>query len=243
VEYIKEEHVEDEVLLREALAAPEHFVNKWNELLSRFYTRLPAERLRELLLSPKRAAVLGGLFIVDEIHDRAHPVLAEVVSLTRHADSGIRAAAYYAITSCAQGGQEAVFVHALRGLLDPDVSCRIAAMSIAARAKAVVLDAVLPILRETDPGLHDGVKGLLGDATIQTSLIRQWARMEPVYRRFAAVVAARDQSHWLMLAWLICTCDDADIRDFALHFTRSRVAWLVKTQEMIERAAKKTTVS
>ena len=231
-----EGNVENEELVRQAVFAPEQFASKWNELLSRFDADLPAERLRSLLLSPKAEAVLGGLFIVDEIAERAHPVLAEVVPLAQHADPRIRLGAYQALWSCAGNGQEAVFVHALRGLLDSDASCRIGAMHIVARAKQHLFDAVLPLLGEADVGLRDGVEGLLGSASEQTSLITKWRRMEPVYRRFAAIAAARDEFHWVMLAGLVRSCEDADIREFTLQFTRRRVAYFVKKQAIIERA-------
>jgi len=231
--------VDDEELLREAVTAPEQFANKWNELLSRFYRGLPGERLRELLTHTNERVVQGGLFIADEIYDRAHPVLPEIIALATHPNANVRLSAYYAIHSCACKGKEAVFIHALRGLLDSDVLCRIGAMVIAAQTKSDILGAVLPQLGEADIGLRDGVTGLLGDASEQGSLIMRWGRMEPVYRRFAAIAAARDQSHWLMLAWLIDTCDDADIRDFAVQFTRPRVAMLVKQQGIVERAARK----
>lgn len=212
-----------ETLLCQAVAHPEDF-DRWNDLLPVFrHGVLPIERLRGLLGHANRDAVLGGLFVVDELYLSTRPLLKSVIGLASHCDPRIRCSALYALRSCAREGVEHIFVHVLRGLRDPDSTCRIAAMMLTAGVSEEVLIAAKSEVESAEEDLRQGIELLLTEATTRGARVSAFCQAgEAMARRFGMIAAARDHELWETLPELAARSGDADIRDFAESYARYR---------------------
>jgi hypothetical protein len=206
-------------LLCMAVDDPEHFQHT-QKLLSWFWHGFPAEHIAALLRHRDRRAVLCGLFIVDEIYERSHPVLELVTGLCCHNDPEIRCAAMYATRSAARAGRESAFAHVLRHLTDEDGVCRQVAMWLAADAPNMVLETAMSPSVEYDEELRYALEQMpaaLGNVTLANTLLRGSERV--AVRRCAAIAIAR-AAHEARDLEAFTHIPDPDIRAFLSHRRR-----------------------
>jgi hypothetical protein len=193
----------------------------YNDLLSLFrHGTIPLDELRPFLRHPATEVVLGGLFIAEELHSKATPVLDLVIeTLARDGDRRIRWQAYVTIEAIVSDEHCEPFWHLIAGLRDADSDCRKLCMFFLTRAPMNHLRAGVERLgyeagaEQLLPPVHEFIRHLEAGGDMKTW--QAWlVDPDPIRRRLAAVAIGRTMRPGDVSLASTIVSDEQDIRGF-----------------------------
>jgi hypothetical protein len=188
-----------------------------NDLLSLFWNGLPIAMLIKLLDHSNTEVVQSGLFIAEELGDKAASVFESIAKHLKHADPRTRYAAYEAVANCSSGDQMGSFLAVVYGLRDSEVSCRKIAMLWMMRVDDSTLSASLRRLQRTQPDveLEKGLRMLLEVREDEATIDAWLAADSSTARKFGVIAASRIAPDHPQMLQLASNSGDTDIRGAA----------------------------